>query len=137
MILAEKVCRPLFQVVHPLVPQFWAEISEHIALMFVHFVSVPLLTIKKNLFLFSKALYKSNDLSKNAQDSATLLASKVYYFLGEYDEALSFAPSAGNMFEVESCTYGTEDYIETVVCEWYLTDIVALKKLTFLCSQGY
>jgi hypothetical protein len=25
--------------------------------------------------------YQSNDLSKNAQDSATLLASKVYYFL--------------------------------------------------------
>jgi 26S proteasome regulatory subunit N2 len=79
----------------PLVPQFWAEISEHIALI--------------------EALYESKDLSKDARDSAALLASKVYYFLGEYDEALSFALGAGNAFEVESRAYGAEEYVETVV----------------------
>jgi 26S proteasome regulatory subunit N2 len=47
-----------------------------------------------------EALYKSNDLSKDAQDSAALLASKVYYFLGEYDEALSFALGAGTLKHV-------------------------------------
>jgi hypothetical protein len=44
------------------------------------------------------------------------LASKVYYFLGEYDEALSFALGAGNAFEAESRAYGAEEYVETVVC---------------------
>ena len=67
-------------------------------------------------------MYKSNDLSKDAQDSAALfLASKVYYFLGEYDEAFSFALSAVTTFETESRAYGMEEYIETVVCEWHLT----------------
>ena len=64
-----------------------------------------------------EVLYESNDLSKDAQDSAALLASKVYYFLGEYDncklEALSFALGAGNVFETESRAYGVEEYFET------------------------
>jgi len=83
------------RALNPLVPQFWAEIPEHIALI--------------------EALYESNELSKHARDSAALLASKVYYFLGEYDEALSFALGAGNAFEAESRAYGAEEYVETVV----------------------
>ncbi|KAH8120111.1 26S proteasome regulatory complex, non-ATPase subcomplex, Rpn2/Psmd1 subunit [Phellopilus nigrolimitatus] len=79
----------------PLVPQFWAEISEHVALI--------------------ESLYESSDLPKEARDSAALLASKVYYFLGEYDEALSFALGAGPAFEAESRVFGSEEYIETVV----------------------
>ena len=55
--------------------------------------------------------------SKDARDSAALLARKVYYFLGEYDEALSFALRAGNVFEAESRAYEAEEYVETVVCE--------------------
>ncbi|KZP16841.1 hypothetical protein FIBSPDRAFT_912172 [Athelia psychrophila] len=79
----------------PLVPQFWAEISEHIALI--------------------EALYESNEIKKDARASAALLASKVYYFLGEYDEALSFALGAGHAFEAESRAPGSEEYVETVV----------------------
>jgi hypothetical protein len=45
------------------------------------------------------------------------LASKVYYYLGEYDEALSFALGAGSAFEAESRVWGAEEYVETVVCE--------------------
>ncbi|THG99905.1 hypothetical protein EW026_g2545 [Hermanssonia centrifuga] len=78
-----------------LVPQFWAEISEHIELI--------------------ESLYESEELSKEAHDAAALLASKVYYFLGEYDEALSFALSAGVAFEAESHTPGSEEYRETVI----------------------
>ncbi|KAI5122570.1 hypothetical protein M0805_004787 [Coniferiporia weirii] len=79
----------------PLVPQFWAEISEHVTLI--------------------ESLYESSDLPKEARDSAALLASKVYYFLGEYDEALSFALGAGPAFGAESRVFGSEEYIETVV----------------------
>ncbi|KAF9462163.1 armadillo-type protein [Collybia nuda] len=77
-----------------LVPQFWAEISEHITLI--------------------EALYESDQLSKEACASAALLASKVYYYLGEYDEALSFALGAGSAFEAETQTYGSEEFVETI-----------------------
>ncbi|KAF9646109.1 26S proteasome regulatory complex non-ATPase subcomplex Rpn2/Psmd1 subunit [Thelephora ganbajun] len=79
----------------PLVPQFWAEISEHIALI--------------------ESLYESAELPKEARDFAALLASKVYYFLGEYDESLSFALGAGKAFEEETYKQGLEEYVETIV----------------------
>lgn len=78
-----------------LVPQFWAEISEHIALV--------------------ESLYESADLSLDARRLAALLASKVYYYLEEYDEALSFALGAGSAFEQHSGTPGSEEYVETIV----------------------
>ncbi|KAJ7169781.1 D-isomer specific 2-hydroxyacid dehydrogenase [Mycena filopes] len=80
---------------NPLVPQFWAEISEHIALI--------------------ESLHENDDLPKQARESAALLASKVYYFLAEYDEALSFALGAGPAFEAETRAYGSEEYVETVL----------------------
>ncbi|KAF9022936.1 26S proteasome regulatory complex non-ATPase subcomplex Rpn2/Psmd1 subunit [Hymenopellis radicata] len=83
------------KALNPLVPRFWAEISEHIALI--------------------ESLYESDDLPKDARDSAALLASKVYYYLGEYDESLSFALGAGNAFEAEARAVGSEEYVETVV----------------------
>ncbi|KAF8078702.1 armadillo-type protein [Lyophyllum atratum] len=83
------------KILNPLVPQFWAEISEHIALI--------------------EALYEEDDLPKEARDSAALLASKVYYFLGEYEEALSFSLGAGSAFEAEARNYGSEEFVETVV----------------------
>lgn len=66
----------------------------------------------------SESLYESNELKKDAKSSAALLASKVYYFLGEYDEALSFALGAGHAFEAESRALGSEEYVETVVCAY-------------------
>lgn len=64
----------------------------------------------------SESLYEGDDLPKDARDQAALLASKVYYYLGEYDDALSFALGAGNAFNEESRTPGSEEYIETIVC---------------------
>ncbi|KAI3622546.1 26s proteasome subunit rpn2a [Moniliophthora roreri] len=78
-----------------LVPTFWAEISEQIALI--------------------ESLYDNDELPKQARDLAALLASKVYYFLGEYDESLSFALGAGSAFEAESRVQGSEEYVETVL----------------------
>jgi 26S proteasome regulatory subunit N2 len=65
---------------------------------------------------YSEALYESDELPKVARDHAALVASKVYYFLGEYDEALSFALGAGRAFHAETRTYGSEEYVETIVC---------------------
>ncbi|KAF9452586.1 26S proteasome regulatory complex, non-ATPase subcomplex, Rpn2/Psmd1 subunit [Macrolepiota fuliginosa MF-IS2] len=87
--------RHALKALNPLVPQFWAEISEHIALI--------------------ESLYEGDELPKNARDQAALLASKVYYYLGEYDDALSFALGAGNTFNEESRTPGSEEYVETIV----------------------
>ncbi|KAG6862388.1 hypothetical protein C0995_011828 [Termitomyces sp. Mi166 len=82
-------------ILSPLVPQFWAEISEHIALI--------------------ESLYESEELPKEARHSAALLASKVYYFLGEYEEALSFALGAGDAFAQEARTRGSEEFVETII----------------------
>ncbi|KAF9535345.1 armadillo-type protein [Crepidotus variabilis] len=79
----------------PLVPQFWAEISEEIATI--------------------EGLYENEDLPKPARDAAALVASKVYYFLSEYDEALSFALGSGNAFQAEARSRGSEEYVETIV----------------------
>ncbi|KZT30619.1 26S proteasome regulatory complex non-ATPase subcomplex Rpn2/Psmd1 subunit [Neolentinus lepideus HHB14362 ss-1] len=78
-----------------LVTEFWAEISEDIALI--------------------ESLYENEELPKEARDAAALLASKVYYYLGEYDEALSFALGAGSAFEEESRTRQSAEYVETIV----------------------
>ena len=64
-------------------------------------------------------MYEGEGLPQEARDSAALLASKVYYYLGEYDEALSFALGAGSAFEHDSRVPGAEEYVETVVCELY------------------
>lgn len=66
---------------------------------------------------FRETVHESDELPKESRDAAALLASKVYYYLGEYDEALSFALGAGPAFEAESRAQGSEEYVETVVCE--------------------
>ena len=68
----------------------------------------------------SESLYESAELPKEARDFAALLASKVYYFLGEYDESLSFALGAGKAFEEETYKLGLEEYVETIVCQCFI-----------------
>lgn len=69
---------------------------------------------------FSEELYESDELPKPARHAAALVASKVYYFLGEYDEALSFALGSGNAFQAETRTSGSEEYVETMICAYFL-----------------
>lgn len=66
--------------------------------------------------LYSESLYESDQLPKGVRDLAALLASKVYYYLGEYDEALSFALGAGSAFEAEARDFNSGEYVETVIC---------------------
>ena len=42
----------------------------------------------------------------------------MYYYLGDYGEALSFALNAGTAFAEEGRTPGAEEYVETVICEF-------------------
>lgn len=64
----------------------------------------------------SESLYESSDLPLEARRSAALLASKVYYYLEEYDEALSFALGAGTAFRQDSSLPGDDEYVETLIC---------------------
>ena len=68
----------------------------------------------------SETLSESQELSSSAREAAALVASKVYYYLGQYDDALSFALRAGGSFEAERKLEGSEEYVETIVCELHL-----------------
>jgi len=46
---------------------------------------------------------------------AALVASKVYYHLGEYDESMMFALGAGDLFDITA----KSEYVETIICESY------------------
>ncbi|CUA76623.1 26S proteasome regulatory subunit rpn2 [Schizosaccharomyces pombe 972h-] [Rhizoctonia solani] len=78
-----------------LVPDFWAEISEEISAI--------------------EALSESSEIAPAARENSALVASKVYYYLGQYDDALSFALRAGNAFETESKQEKSAEYTETIV----------------------
>lgn len=116
-----------------LVPQFWAEISEHIALMYVLEISSNHSCVSQS---YSESLYESPDLPIEARNSAALLASKVYYYLEEYDEALTFALGAGSAFQPDSNIPGDDEYIETLICGLYLCAHKHSLTSAF-CSQGH
>jgi hypothetical protein len=65
---------------------------------------------------FSESIYENNDLSPKVRELAALLASKVFYYLAEYDEALSFALGAGSAFRNEANNALSAEYIETIIC---------------------
>ena len=44
---------------------------------------------------------------------AALVASKVYYHLGAFDESLTFALGAGKKLDVN----GSSEYVETIICK--------------------
>jgi hypothetical protein len=83
-----------------------------------------------------ESLHESPDLPIEARNSAALLASKVYYYLEEYDEALTFALGAGNAFQQDSGLPGDDEYVETLICELY-PGIRGLPLNSCQFSQGY
>ncbi|SPO30302.1 probable RPN2 - 26S proteasome regulatory subunit [Ustilago trichophora] len=72
-----------------LVHQFWAEIAD---------------AISKIEILYENERFPDRQL-------AALVASKIYFHLGEHDEALMFALGAGPLFDVEV----KDEYVDTVV----------------------
>ncbi|XP_020602036.1 26S proteasome non-ATPase regulatory subunit 1-like [Orbicella faveolata] len=74
---------------HHIVDVFWAEISE---------------SVDKIEVLYEDEAFKQRQLS-------ALLASKVYYHLGAYDDSLTYALGAGDLFDVN----GHSEYVETII----------------------
>ncbi|KZO96227.1 putative RPN2-26S proteasome regulatory subunit [Calocera viscosa TUFC12733] len=97
------------QSLNDLVDQFWAEVSEEVTKI--------------------ETLYESSSLSPSSRSLAALIASKVYYNLQEYDDALAFALGAGDLFEVERKTGRSPEYIETIISkciDTYIAERTAL-----------
>ena len=47
------------------------------------------------------------------RELAALIASKVYYHLGSFDNALHYALGAGKLFSVDD----SGEYVETIICK--------------------
>ena len=60
-----------------------------------------------------EVLYEDDQFSE--RNLAALVASKVYYHLGEYDESMMFALGAGDLFDITA----KSEYVETIICEGY------------------
>jgi len=58
-----------------------------------------------------EVLYEDDQFSE--RNLAALVASKVYYHLGEYDESMIFALGAGDLFDITA----KSEYVETIICE--------------------
>jgi hypothetical protein len=74
----------------------------------------------------SETLSESSSLPPSSRSLAALVASKVYYHLGAYDEALQLALAAGDRFELERTQVldgkgkAGEGYIEVIIGQSYL-----------------
>ncbi|KAG0749056.1 hypothetical protein G6F57_002499 [Rhizopus arrhizus] len=77
------------QQLNTLVDEFWAEISDSVAKI--------------------EILYEDQSFSQ--RELAALVASKVYYNLGELDDSLTFALGAGQYFDVSD----SSEYITTII----------------------
>ncbi|SAM01373.1 hypothetical protein [Absidia glauca] len=79
------------QQLNTLVNQFWAEISDSVA---------------KIEILYEDATFPDIEL-------AALVASKVYYYLGELDDSLTFALGAAKRFDLSE----KSEYVETIISQ--------------------
>ncbi|KAF8952283.1 proteasome regulatory particle base subunit [Podila verticillata] len=77
------------QKLNGIVDQFWAEISD---------------AVSKIEIMYEDTGFKDRQL-------AALVASKVYYHLGEFDDSLNFALGAGNLIDLSQ----KSEYIDTIV----------------------
>ncbi|WZZ55053.1 hypothetical protein YC2023_055160 [Brassica napus] len=82
-----------------LVDRFWPEIS----------TSVPII----------ESLYEDEEFDMHQRQLAALLVSKVFYYLGELNDSLSYALGAGPQFDVSEDT----DYVHTLLARVLLTAI--------------
>ncbi|VVA90001.1 unnamed protein product [Arabis nemorensis] len=76
-----------------LVHQFWPEIS----------TSVPII----------ESLYEDEEFDLHQRQLAALLVSKVFYYLGELNDSLSYALGAGSLFDVSE----DSDYVHTLLAK--------------------
>jgi len=74
-----------------IVPEFWPEISDHVG---------------KIEILYEDEAFKHREMS-------ALLASKLYYYLGSYEDSLHYALCAGSVFNVKE----SSEYVVKTICE--------------------
>uniref|UniRef100_H2Y5G8 26S proteasome non-ATPase regulatory subunit 1 n=1 Tax=Ciona savignyi TaxID=51511 RepID=H2Y5G8_CIOSA len=74
-----------------IVPEFWPEISDHVEQIEV---------------LYEDETFKYREMS-------ALLASKLYYYLGSYEDSLNYALCAGKAFNVKE----SSEYVVTTICK--------------------
>ena len=83
---------------------------------------------QKNAFvskkIFSEMLYENEQFKD--RELAALVASKVYYHLGSFDNALLYALGAGKLFNVDEST----EYVETIIGKH-------LNKIFFFSNEWY
>ena len=63
------------------------------------------------MLCFSEILFERKDFPE--RELAALVASKVYYHLGAFNESLTFALGAGQRLDVNA----SSEYIETIICK--------------------
>lgn len=63
-------------------------------------------------FFFSEVLYEDETFCSRA--FAALVASKVFYHLGAFEESLNYALGAGDLFNVTD----DSEYVETIIGEF-------------------
>ncbi|KAJ3119649.1 proteasome regulatory particle base subunit [Nowakowskiella sp. JEL0407] len=74
-----------------IVDVFWAEIADYVSRI--------------------EELYE--DESFKSRQLAALVASKIYYHLGEFDDSVQFALGAGDLFDIN----GKSEYVETIIAK--------------------
>lgn len=60
---------------------------------------------------YREILFEKKDFPE--RELAALVASKVYYHLGAFDESLTYALGAGQRLDVN----GSSEYVETIICK--------------------
>ena len=125
-----------------IVDEFWPEISEAIEKMYVQekkntkcifmyycwFHLALLLFICLFYSLSGYSIYSEilhEDKSFQQHELAALVASKVYYHLGSFEDSLTYALGAGELFDVNA----RNEYVDTTIgmsnyYQWYLIKLL-------------
>ncbi|RYR17746.1 hypothetical protein Ahy_B03g062436 [Arachis hypogaea] len=101
-----------------LVDTFWPEISTSVPLICVFFAEgLSCFALKLHLHkgpLHSiESLYEDEEFDQHQRQLAALLVSKVFYYLGELNDSLSYALGAGPLFNVSE----DSDYVHTLLAK--------------------
>ncbi|MBA0556171.1 hypothetical protein Golob_026296, partial [Gossypium lobatum] len=93
------------------VDQFWPEISTSVPIINALNARVPCLNADIKLVVSRESLYEDEEFDQHQRQLAALLVSKVFYYLGELNDSLSYALGAGPLFDVSE----DSDYVHTLL----------------------
>ncbi|ETO32677.1 Proteasome/cyclosome repeat family protein [Reticulomyxa filosa] len=100
-----NVIESALQALHELITHSWAEIGDRISKMFLFLLIYYLIYLFKKKLIITIIKMKSEELSEKTNEpyakSASLLASKIFFHLQSYEDALHHALSAGEQFQID------------------------------------